>query len=191
MPSKQDFTFLLTMPVAVPTGREVRTFVFDKKNAQRLKQLTQDAQRNATKTSPRDDDPIIIVEKDGKLLVYDGNRRMLKAILEKKKSIIAYVARGKKQPPFFNHWIPTSRLLLMVIQANTALDANDMAAARCFCHALSYMIADSKVAQQELSEKILTQPRFTTHQAFFKKEIMKVVRSYGSASLLPRRHKNR
>lgn len=65
-------------------------------------------------TEERDNDPIFVLEKDKGLVVIDGNRRLLKARDGSQKLIASFVGRKIKDPPLFEHWVPTSLLVDLV-----------------------------------------------------------------------------
>jgi predicted HTH domain antitoxin len=64
---------------------------------------------------PRDENPIFVIPKEeNRLRVTDGNRRLLRAILQKQKNISAVIGTPIAQPPIYESWIPTSTLIDLV-----------------------------------------------------------------------------
>jgi hypothetical protein len=95
-------------------GFDVKEKIFQSQNINILEQTQKKLKDLSSETSPRDEFPIFVVLKEEKLRVIDGNRRLLQAIVERKKKIKVFVGRPIAQPLFFEHWVPTSLLVDLV-----------------------------------------------------------------------------
>jgi len=155
MGSKNDFECLKKLNIDIPNGREVKEFLFDKKNYTILKFAKKDTLLNSKKTFDRDKYLIIVGEKDDKTIVYDGNRRMIKKILEGSDEVFAYKASVIKQPMFYNCWIPTPRMLNLVSQASLYLKNNDKTAAKSLSRAVGHLIKTSEIGKIEFYERVI------------------------------------
>ncbi len=123
-------------------------------------------------TPPRDDDPIIAAEKlvDEKevMSVYEGNRRLILAILEGWKTMPAFVGRFKtKEREPKNYWIPTSILMEIIYFAKEAFEKKDEESFQNYMGVLKDMLAKSESAVYELKERALIGKRE------FKDEVLK------------------
>lgn len=115
------------------------------------------AQEAGTSES-RDQFPIIVMEEveneESILSVYDGNRRFAQAVLNGKKTILAYVGRylsaSEKVPQ--NYWLPTS--FLMVLVKETELLGTDDAYSLTLGLLKGYQSV-SESGRYELLERIL------------------------------------
>lgn len=62
----------------------------------------------------RDEEPVIIVGKDQRFEIIDGNRRSWTSLLRGKSTIYAAVGKIIKDPAIFNIWLPTPILMDLV-----------------------------------------------------------------------------
>lgn len=92
----------------------VKRAIFLPENLKVLKETRQYFESHKNDTDPRSDPPIFVVRKNGKLRVIDGNSRTLKAIVESKDSIRAFVGEPIAEPVLYEHWVPTSLLVDLV-----------------------------------------------------------------------------
>ena len=90
------------------TASEVSAFL--RANPTELKRVTDGTSKAFPENNARHLDPIIILSQDGSLFVHDGNGRLLKAVVEGKETINAYIGT-QNQAPKSNHWVPTSYLM--------------------------------------------------------------------------------
>ncbi len=90
-----------------PSAKDVQNWYHDPKNRKKYIQALSAHMKRSSETSERDSDPIIVVARDSKSVVVDGNRRLLKAILTKEKTISAVVGKIDKQPELFENWVST------------------------------------------------------------------------------------
>jgi hypothetical protein len=174
MGSKNDFTCLNKLDTIMPNGREVKEFLYDEKNGDILKFAKDDSLINSKKTFDRDEYLIIVGEIDNKTLVFDGNRRMLKYILEGITEVFAYKAVVIKQPMLFNYWIPTSRIMNLVSHANLYLQNNDKVTAKSLSQAVGHLIKSSEVGKEEFYDRVINNNFFKGHQ-FILKEVEKII----------------
>ena len=141
MGAKRDFKCLEKLDIEMPNGRDVKDFLFNKRNLDILKFAKNDSLKNSKKTFDRNLFPIIIGPKNQKMVVYDGNRRFIKSVLEGKVGMVAYKATVIKQPMFYNYWIPTSRILDLVTHANLLLENNDRSGAKVLSQSLGSVVS--------------------------------------------------
>ena len=144
----------------VLSAKEVIQFYTDPKNKKIRKEQKQSTERFSKGTAPRDDDPIIVTEKiiDKKevLSVYEGNRRLIKAILEDKRTILAFVGRfTSKEKEQKNYWIPTSILMEIIYFAKLAFEREDEVSFQHYMAVLQDMLAKSESAVYEVKERAL------------------------------------
>jgi len=142
------------------SAKEVIKFYADPEN-RKIREKELKITRSFSKgTPPRDKDPIIVTEKivDGKVVlsVYEGNRRLIKAILEKKEVIPAFVGKftsQEKEPK--NYWISTSILMEIIYFAREAFERGDSESFQHYMAVLKDMLAKSESAVYELKERAL------------------------------------
>jgi len=174
MGSKNDFKCLEQLSISMPKGKEVKEFLFDKRNAVILKLARKDSLHNSKKTFSRDDYPIIVGEKNNKTVVFDGNRRFIKYILEEKSKITAYKANTIKQPLFYNYWVPTSRMLNLISQASLYFENNDKITARALSRAAAHLIKTSEVGRTEFYDRVISNAALKGYE-FILKEVEKII----------------
>ncbi len=125
-------------------------------------------------TAPRDKHPIIVVqrERDNQMIysVYDGNRRVAKAMLEGKDSIEAFVGDFAEGTSPKDYWIPTTILMENLLFAKQAYDRGDTALFGKYVAVLQDMLNQSESARHELKERALTS------QQPFRGEVLKTLR---------------
>ncbi len=93
------------------TVRAVRDWYFIEEHKDVLeKTRTAFVERGNVATLP-DRIPIIVVRKNHKLVVVDGNRRVLRSLLCNEAKIRAYVAEPIHELDIYEQWVPTSFLL--------------------------------------------------------------------------------
>lgn len=121
----------------------------------------------------RDDRPIIVTqkEKDGKLFysVYDGNRRLAKAILENKDSVDAFVGTFFSGMEPKNFWAPTTVLMENLYFARLAYKREDKELFGKYMTILKDIISQSESARYEFQERVLTS------QQPFRDEVLKML----------------
>lgn len=157
----------------VLSAREVIEFYADPKNKkikEEQKKFTESFQTKA----PRSENPIIVTQKsvDGKdvLSVYEGNWRMIKAILEDKKTITAFVGRfTSEKKELRNYWIPTTILMEILYFAKEAFEKEDKQLFQHHMEVLKNMLVKSESAIYELKERALI------HKQPFRNEVLKAL----------------
>ncbi len=92
----------------------VKNALLQPENKEIFDQTKKDMKEKYQETAPRDDFPVFVIRKEEKLRVIDGNRRVLKAILEDKKTIRATIGEPIAEPAIYEHWVPTSLLVDLV-----------------------------------------------------------------------------
>ncbi len=138
---------------------EVMKFYRVPKNAQERRKQLNFTLNLTRKTLARDKHPIIVVQKkkDNKLIysVYDGNRRLAKAILQGKDKITAFVGSFTKGDQPVNYWIPTTILTENLYFARNAFERGDKKIFSDYLSILEDMISKSESAKYELRERAL------------------------------------
>lgn len=156
------------------SAKEVIQFYADPQNKKMKAEQRKITESFSGGTAPRDEEPIIVTEKvvDGKeiLSVYEGNRRLIKAILEDRKTILAFAGRftSKERIPR-NYWIPTSILMEILFFAKEAFEKGDRKFFQHHMEVLRNMLTKSKSAAYELEERALTS------QQPFRNEVLKAL----------------
>jgi hypothetical protein len=173
--SKKDFACLKTLKIDMPNGRQIKDFLFNPKNIKILKFAKKDSLINSKKTFDRDNDLIIVGEKDGKIMVYDGNRRVIKNILNGNDKISAYIASTVKQPMFYNYWVPTSQMLNLVSWAGMNLKNDNKKASKCLSQAVGYLIKFSAIGKAEFHERVINNASLYGAEHILK-EVNKIVK---------------
>lgn len=85
----------------------VREQVFLPENADLLEETKKILKEKQFDSAPRDEFPIFVVQKEDRLVVIDGNRRLLQAIIDKRETIRGVVGESVAEPVFYEHWVPT------------------------------------------------------------------------------------
>lgn len=111
-------------------------------------------------TAPRDEHPIIVVqrERDSQMIysVYDGNRRVAKAMLEGRGGVEAFVGEFTEGTSPKDYWIPTTILMENLLFARQAYDRGDKELFSKYMAVLQDMLNQSESAGYELKERALT-----------------------------------
>lgn len=115
------------------------------------------------KTPARTDDPIIVVQKtiDGKdqLVIYEGNARVFRAVLDAKNTVEAFVGRyADEKRTLANFWIPTSYLLELVHLARAAWKENDETTYRGVVAVLKKILTFSESGKFEMKDRAVHGP---------------------------------
>ncbi len=93
-----------------PSVKEVENWYFDEKNKKSLLAATKAHEIRSNETYDRNGQLVIIMAKGSKKIIMDGNRRVLRALLNKKKSLKIAIGTVKKEPMLNEFWIPTPYL---------------------------------------------------------------------------------
>lgn len=93
------------------SARDVQIKLFQSEHASILDATSSKMKETDEESSARGDYALFVVRKEGKLIVIDGNRRLLRAILNAQTSIKAFVGEPSSTPEIFEHWVPTSLLI--------------------------------------------------------------------------------
>lgn len=143
------------------SAKEVSEFYFSPKNKRIKEEQRKVIKRLSWGTPPRDKDPIIVAEKildDNIVLsIHEGNWRLIKAILEEKKTVLVYIGRftsQEKSPR--NYWVPTSIIYELLNFAKEAFKRKDKKSFQHYMGALRDILSKSEIAAYELKERALT-----------------------------------
>lgn len=155
------------------SAEQVMAFYNDPKNKKIKVDKMAFTMEKSSGTAPRDYHPIIVTQKkrDTRMIysTYDGNRRLVKAILEGKEEIEAFVGSltSGEQPK--NYWIPTTILMENLLFARWAHERDDKKLFNKYMAVLRDMLSFSESAKYELKERALTggQP--------FRGEVLKIL----------------
>lgn len=90
---------------------EARTWFFDPDHVAELAAARWAHDGYSKQTASRDSDLIFVVVRDGKFVVIDGNRRVLRAVLSGMSTVHAYIGTPIADPFIFESWVPTSTLI--------------------------------------------------------------------------------
>lgn len=110
-----------------------------------------------------DSEPVIVTQKeiDGidKMVVYDGNNRVNRAIKSGETEIEAFVGRfsGVRRQPE-NYWLPTSVLMEIIDYAKRAFAEKDGVLYRSFVVVLEKMLSVSESAKFEMKDRAVHGP---------------------------------
>lgn len=97
-----------------PSAIEVREWYFAPENVEALEHARLEHERRSQQSFARDDFPVMAIQKEGRLTIIDGDRRLLKKILLARTTITAVVATPIKEPAVYEYWVPTSFLLDLI-----------------------------------------------------------------------------
>lgn len=126
--------------------------IFLPQNKNLLKQTLKILNEEKNKTVPRDHFPIFVIYKNEKFTVIDGNRRLLQAIINKKDKIYAVVGKPFKDPPLYEHFVPTSLLVDIVFwhkkQINDGKNTKNSTA-----NFIAELILNSQAGRTEFKER--------------------------------------
>lgn len=136
-----------------PSVEEVRDWYFDPKHSEELEAARKAHKRRSAETADRDTFPVILRKLlNDDVIVMDGNRRLLRAVLFEIDEIKAFVGTQTENPPIKDHWVSTSLLLDLVSMHKywtmTGKDSTDFVA-----KTIASMIEDSEVARFELTDR--------------------------------------
>lgn len=115
------------------------------------------------KTPSRTDDPIIVIvkkvdEKD-QLVIYEGNARVFRAVLDAKNTVEAFVGRhSDEKRTLTNFWVPTSYLLELVHLARAAYRENDETTYQGGVVVLKKILTFSESAKFEMKDRAVHGP---------------------------------
>lgn len=130
----------------------VKKAIFLPENIKVLEKTRQYFESHKNDTEPRSDSQIFVVRKNGKLRVIDGNGRTLKAIVEKKDSIRAFVGEPVAEPALYEPWVPTSLLVDLVFwnkrHSQSGRDTTETTAKM-----IAELIQDSSAGRIEFAER--------------------------------------
>jgi len=141
-------------------AKEVVDFYSKPENERLRSEWLELVKEKSSGTVPRDEHPVIVVqkEKDGEMVysVYDGNRRLAKAILEGKESVESFVGEFTEGKMPKNYWIPTTILMENLLFARLAYERRDKDMFGKYMSVLQDMLEQSESAKYELKERALT-----------------------------------
>ncbi|MFZ2523000.1 MAG: hypothetical protein WAW92_01300 [Minisyncoccia bacterium] len=92
----------------------VKEQIFLPENSELLEETIKILKEKQSDSAPRDESSIFVVQKEDKLVVIDGNRRLLQAIVDKKETIKAVVGESVGEPVFYENWVPTQILTELI-----------------------------------------------------------------------------
>lgn len=140
-----------------PTASKLREFFNDSKNKKLADFWRQEFQKHGKSSESRDNFSIIALqgEDNGQEIfsIYDGNRRMILAVLEEKETLPAYVGTWttKEMVPK-NFWLPTD-FLMDLVDLGKAINTEES-----YNQTLSFLktvLPNSESGQYELKERVL------------------------------------
>ena len=133
---------------------EVKNKIFREENREILDKSEKILKEKKDETAPRDSFPIFVIKKKEKLMVIDGNRRLLQAIVDKKENILAMIGEPIAEPPIFEHWVPTSLLVDLIFwhkrQRESKKDTKEITA-----RMIAELIKDSSAGRVEFEERAI------------------------------------
>jgi hypothetical protein len=103
----------------------------------------------------RESDPIVVIENDKLMSVYDGNGRLARHILEKKKQIWTFVGKMKGKVPV-NYWLPTSVLMDILFYVYLAIDSKNEELFKKQIYVLKNILSYSESGKYEFRKRALT-----------------------------------
>lgn len=142
------------------SAEKIAKFYFDPANEALRKEQLEFTLGLSKDAVPRDDHPIIAVQnrREGEIIypTFDGNRRLIKAILEGKDTIDAFVGEFTSGDKYLNYWISTTLLMENLYFAKDAYDGGDRELFEKYMDVLKHMLSCSQSAVYELRERALT-----------------------------------
>lgn len=93
-----------------PAAKDVKAWYFDPKNKKHLLVAIKAHDARSSETYDRNGQLVIIMAKGSQKIIMDGNRRVLRALLNKKKSLRVAMGVVKNEPMLSEHWVPTPYL---------------------------------------------------------------------------------
>ena len=153
--------------------RQVLEFYTKSENRRIRKEQLVFTLEKSRNTAPRDNYPIIVVQKEKNLELiystYDGNRRLAKAVLEGSSKIDTFVGSFTKGRKPTNYWVPTTILMENLFFARQAFERGDKELFGKYMDVLQDMLSQSESARYELKNRALT------NQQPFRSEVLKVL----------------
>lgn len=142
------------------SAEKVSQFYSDPQNKKLKEDWLKLVLEKSSGTTPRDEHSIIAIQKeqDKQMIfsVYDGNRRLVKAVLEGKESLDAYVGEFTEGITPKDYWIPTTILMENLYFAKLAYERGDKELFRNYMEVLKDMLNQSESAKYELKNRALT-----------------------------------
>lgn len=99
-----------------------------------------------------DEFPVIAVEREGRLIVSDGNRRLFRALLLDLKTVKAAVGRKLADPIVFNEWVPTPLLMDLVSFSRNGQVRNPVSM-EAVAEVIAGLIVNSEAGRVEFFER--------------------------------------
>ena len=106
-----------------------------------------------SKDPVQDKYPIIAIEKDERIVVLDGNRRTLRAILQDSPTIEAWVAKTDGQAPR-DYWMPVNHMMSLVFSYKNAVKEGGFAEAAAYKSVLKSWFEQSEVAKISYTRRV-------------------------------------
>jgi hypothetical protein len=130
------------------SSSEIKNYL--EKNPSEAEKLRIKNEESFSRGEKRDIDKIIVLEdSEGKLFVHDGNGRNLRALLNNKDMLPAYIGKKTDDKPETNFWIPT-RLLIDL----TELKQKNYLGEQEFVKAIVTLLKSSQSAQYEFENRV-------------------------------------
>lgn len=137
-----------------PAVATVKSWYLDPTHKPELDKALQAHTERSTATAPRDHFPIIVTKRGNKLIISDGNRRTLRALLNQEEKIEAYLASPTDKPALYEQWTPTQTLMELVqfhrYQKKLGNTITQETALLIF-----HMIKESKAGRHEFLHRVL------------------------------------
>ena len=135
---------------------DVRDKIFSGKNREILDNSKKILKEKRRRNCPKKFSPHFCRKEKEKFTVIDGNRRLLQAIVGRKKNILAVVGEPIAEPPLFEHWVPTSLLVDLVFwhkrQMEVGKDTTETTA-----RMIAELIKNSSAGRKEFDERAVHQ----------------------------------
>jgi hypothetical protein len=157
---------------AQPSAREVREWIFQPERAEQLEEERARSRKEEDSTMPRNAFPIIAIRKGKNLIVTDGNRRLLRAILTNQERIYAVTAEPIGEPLVFDAWVPTASLCELVsfhrYWSSLKRDTTEHVA-----HIIAELIRDSSAGRIEFMQRAVSESEIDTRLIDIVRSILK------------------
>jgi hypothetical protein len=134
------------------SAAEVKKTIFKKENKAILVETQKITKEKAKETAPRDHFPIFVVSKKEKLVVIDGNRRLMSAVVNGKEKILAVIGEPIAEPPLYEHWVPTSLLVDLVFWYKREVQAG-RDTTKTMAQTIAEIIRNSSAGRIEFKER--------------------------------------
>lgn len=155
-----------------PSAQQVREWIFRPEHAEHLEKERELSREKEDESMPRNEFPIIAIRREKNLVVTDGNRRLLRAILTNKERIYSVTAEPIAQPIIFDSWVPTASLCELV-SFHRYWSALKRDTTEHVAHVIAELIRDSFAGQIEFTKRAVSASEIDTRLVDMVKSILK------------------